>query len=378
MLVVKVDDERGRSRAPQVEKAVTELGSPRPCVALEPVQLLERKLASARLGQGATVVCQNKEGDVANEFVGIDVSKARLDVFVRPTGECWSTANDEEGISALVEHLVLVGPKLIVLEATGGLQAPIAAALAVAGLAVAVVNPRQVRDFAKALGKLAKTDAIDAEVLAHFAEVCNPPQRVLPDDKSEELAAFLTRRRQLVDMLTAEKNRLGACRSKSMRSDLQSHIQWLERRLRDVNSDLDRLIRETPIWRERDELLKTVPGIGPVTSRTLIAALPELGRLNRKQLAALVGVAPLNHDSGTLRGRRHIWGGRAEIRSVLFMAAHTAAFHNPVLQRYYQRLVAAGKLHKVAIVACIRKLLGILNAMVKRGTAWDENRALGT
>jgi transposase len=313
---------------------------------------------------------------MAKCVVGIDVSKAWLDVAVRPSGEVWRVDHDEAGVVQLVAKLKSLGPNLIVLEATGGLESSVAAALALELLPVAVVNPRQVRDFAKAIGKLAKTDAIDAAVLAHFGEATDPTPRGLPNEASEELAATLTRRRQVVEMLTAEKNRLAACRSKSMRADIKSHINWLTRRLRDVNDDLERRIRETPVWRERDELLKSVPGVGPVTSRTLIASLPELGTLNHKQLAALVGVAPLNYDSGTLRGKRRIWGGRAEVRSVLYMAAHTATLFNPVIRSYYQRLVSGGKLHKVAVVACLRKLLGILNAMVKRGTPWDEKHAL--
>lgn len=308
--------------------------------------------------------------------VGIDVSKATLDVACRPSGQSWQETNDEDGVGRLIGRLKEMEPELVVLEATGGLEALVASALAVAGVSVAVVNPRQARDFAKALGKLAKTDRIDAAVLAHFGEVTRPRTKPLADETSEELQALLTRRRQVVDMLTAEKNRLDACRSKAMRKDITAHIEWLQKRLKDVNKGLDEKIRDTPVWRERDELLKSVPGVGPVTSRTLLAALPELGTLNRKQIAALVGVAPLNRDSGTLRGQRRIFGGRAEVRTVLYMAASCAAFHNPVIAPLYARLLAGGKKHKVAVVACLRKLLTILNAMLKRASRWDEKHAL--
>jgi len=270
-------------------------------------------------------------------FVGIDVAKAHLDVCVRPTGETFRVGNDDAGISELVGRLVAAAPTLVVLEATGGYEAPVVAALAVAVLPLAVINPRQVRDFAKATGKLAKTDLLDAAVLAQFAEVVRPEPRPLDDDQTLELQATLVRRRQLLDMLTAETNRMYTCRS-TLRKSIYQHVAWLRRQLKDVDRDLDQQLRETPIWREKDDLLQSVPGVGPVLSRTLIAELPELGTLDRKQIAALVGVAPLNRDSGAMRGRRAIWGGRASVRAPLYMAALVATKHNPFIRATYQRL----------------------------------------
>jgi transposase len=260
---------------------------------------------------------------------------------------------------------------LVVLEATGGLEIPLTGVLAAAGVPVAVVNPRQVRDFAKAAGKLAKTDALDAQVLAHFAEVMRPEPRPLPDAQTQTLAAILARRRQLVEMLTAEKNRLGSARP-PVRKSLRTHIAWLERELAHTDSDLAHAIRESPVWREKDELLRSTPGVGPVLTTTLLADLPELGALTSKQITALVGVAPLNHDSGTWRGKRAVWGGRAQVRAVLYMGALVAARFNPVIRAFYQRLCAAGKAKKVALTACMRKLLTILNAMMKHRTAWRQ------
>jgi transposase len=307
---------------------------------------------------------------MAGGYVGIDVSKAQLDVWHRPSDEKWTAANDESGIAGLVERMRELQPALIVLEATGGYQAAAAAALAVAGMNVAVVNPRQVRDFAKATGRLAKTDALDAAVLAHFAEAIRPEAQAMPDEATLHLQALLTRRRQLVDMIVAEENRLASCRDKCVKKQIKTHINWLRHQLGDVNRDLDEAIRATPIWREKDELLKSVPGVGRVLSSSLIADLPELGRLDRKQIAALVGVAPLNYDSGLMRGQRHIWGGRAKLRALLFMAAQSARRFNPSIRRFYDRLVAAGKPRKVALTACMRKLLVMLNAMVKHSTPW--------
>ena len=312
-------------------------------------------------------------------FVGVDVAKAHLDVAVRPTGAAWRVANDAPGIAALVERLVPQAPVTVVLEATGGYEAPAAAALAAAGLPVVVVNPRQVRDFARALGRLAKTDALDAAVLARFGETLRPDPRPLADATRAELAALLTRRRQLVEMLTAEKNRLsglgsapaGALPSRA-RPRLEEHVAWLQQALAELDRDLTATLRASPVWRERDAALRSVPGVGPVLSATLLAELPELGHLRRQALAALVGVAPLNRDSGTRRGRRSIWGGRAQVRSVLYMAAVSAIRHNPAIRATYQRLRAAGKLPKVALTACMRKLLTILNALLRDGTVWED------
>lgn len=300
-------------------------------------------------------------------FVGIDVAKATLDVTVRPTGERWQLANEEPAFAALLARLRPLAPTLVVLEATGGFEHAVVAALAAAGLPVVVANPRQVRDFARATGQLAKTDTIDAQVLALFAERVRPTPRPLPDEAVQALDAVLTRRRQLVEMLTAERNRLGRARA-SVARRIRAHLRWLERELADVDRDLGRLIEQSPVWRAQDDLLQSVPGVGPVVSRTLLGELPELGRLTRKQIAALVGVAPLARDSGTLRGRRLVWGGRAPVRAVLYMGALVATRWNPVIRAFYLRLRAAGKPAKVALVACMRKLLIILNAMARSGT----------
>ena len=304
-----------------------------------------------------------------NCFVGIDVAKATLDVAVRPAGEQWSTSNDEAGIGVLVARLRPLAPTLIVLEATGGFETAVVAAVAAAGLAVVVANPRQVRDFARATGQLAKTDALDAQVLALFAERVRPEPRPLPDAAVQALDALLTRRRQLLEMLVAEQNRLGFAAA-AVRRDITQHIHWLQRRLRDVDGDLEQAVRSSPVWRLKEDLLRSVPGVGPVVSRTLLGELPELGTLSHKQIAALVGVAPRARDSGTLRGKRIVWGGRASVRAVLYMAALVATRHNPVIRAFYQRLRTAGKPAKVALVACMRKLLAILNAILRTATPW--------
>lgn len=307
-------------------------------------------------------------------FVGIDVSKDRLDLALRPTGERSTVSNAEPDLTALVTRLQAVHPTLIVLEATGGLEIPVVGALAAAGLPVVVVNPRQVRDFAKATGRLAKTDALDAAVLAQFAEAVRPALRPLPDAETQALSALLTRRRQLLEMRTAEQTRLGQALP-PVRKEIQAHITWLNGRLAHLDDELGRTIRESPVWRERDDLLQSTPGVGPVLSRTLLAGLPELGTLNRKQIAALVGVAPFNRDSGTLRGRRTVWGGRAHVRAVLYMSALAASRWNPVIRAFYQRLCTAGKVKKVALTACMHKLLLILNAMIKHRTPWEAHLA---
>lgn len=308
--------------------------------------------------------------EVVPIFVGIDVSKARLDMAVRPSGIKESISNDEAGIKALVERLGGIEPTLIVMEATGGFERHAARALACAELPVVVINPRQVRDFAKATGQLAKTDSIDAEVLARFGEVVRPALRPLPDAVSQELRALTARRRQITGMIVAERNRISGA-SKAIRKRIEAHIRWLGAELERADRDLDQAIRQSPIWREKEDLLKSVPSIGPVISRTLLAELPELGSLNRKQIAALVGVAPFNRDSGTLRGRRTIWGGRATVRAALYMAALVASRRNPVIRDFYIRLRAAGKAPKVALTACMRKLLTILNAMLKHKVRWS-------
>lgn len=303
-------------------------------------------------------------------WIGIDVAKDRLDVAVHE-GAVWHTSNDEAGIEALLRQLGALGTPLVVLEATGGYERVVTAALAAAGIPVAVVNPRQVRDFARATGVLAKTDELDAKVLARFAATVQPEPRGLADVQAQELRDLVARRRQVVGMLTAEKNRLRQA-TRVVRSRIKAHIAFLEADLDQSNRDLDVLLHSLPLWREREDLLRSVPGIGPVASATLVASLPELGQLSRKQIAALVGLAPLNRDSGRRRGHRIVWGGRAEVRSTLYMATLVATRHNPVLRAVYRRLVEAGKPKKVALVACMRKLLVILNAMVRHHTRWRD------
>ncbi len=303
-------------------------------------------------------------------FVGLDIAKDHIDVSVRPTGEHWQVEQTPDGLTALVARLVALAPALVVAEATGGYETAVVTALAVAQVPIAVINPRQVRAFAKAIGRLAKTDAIDAAVLALFAERVRPDVRPLPDDAQQELVALVTRRRQLVDMLTAERNRLDTAR-RSVYASVQQHVRWLERRLHETDANLTTTLQCSPLWRAKDDLLRSVPGVGPITSRMLIALLPELGALSRRQIASLVGVAPLNRDSGQQRGRRVVWGGRAAVRRPLYMATLTATRHNPVIRAFYQRLRATGKPPLVALVAAMRKLLTILNAMVKHQESWQ-------
>ena len=307
-------------------------------------------------------------------FVGIDVSKASLDVAVRPSGARWQVENNEAGILTLQKKLSELKPTLIVLEATGGYEMAMVAALASEGLPLAVINPRQARDFAKSLGRLAKTDKIDAQVLAHFAEAIQPEARTLPDEQTLQLQAWVVRRRQLIDMLVMEKNRLSVTH-KHLRAGVQEHIDWLDKQLSDIDDHLRRTLRDSPVWREQDDLLRSVPGVGPVLSVTLLAELPELGQLDRKKIAALVGVAPYNCDSGQMHGKRAIWGGRAAVRSVLYMAALSAKRFNPVIRIFYDRLIAAGKPAKVALTACMRKLLTILNSMMRSKTHWQPQKA---
>jgi len=308
-------------------------------------------------------------------FVGIDVAKAVLAVAERPGPPPVRLPNDEPGIAQLVAHLLEVRPVLIVLEATGGPEGPVVGALAAAGLAIAVTNPRQVRDFAKAVGHLAKTDALDAQVLAHFAAVIRPEPRPLPDAERQALAARLTRRRQVLGMLVAEQQRLGSA-TLPLRPRIEAHIAWLRQERDDLDRELRRRIRQGPARRADDALLQSVPGVGPVLATTLIADLPELGQLDRKQIAALVGVAPFNCESGILRGRRVIWGGRGRVRAALWMGTLVAVRHNPVLRAFYARLLAAGKPKKVALTACMHKLLTILHALLRHRTRWDPPRSL--
>jgi len=285
-------------------------------------------------------------------FVGIDVAKTRLDVAIHPTGQQWQADHTEKGIEELVEQITKLNPTLVLLEASGGLEVPVVTALAIADLPVVVVNPRQVRDFARATGKLAKTDALDAHVLAHFAEAIRPAYRSIPDSETQSLNALVARRNQVMSMLVAEKNRLYASRP-PVHQRIQTHIAWLKQELDEIDRELKEMLHNSPVWREKENLLRTVPGVG------ILAYLPELGTLNRKRIAALVGVAPFNRDSGTLRGKRAVWGGRSRIRAALYMAALVASRHNPVISAFYQRLLA-------------RKLIVILNAMLKNHSSWQS------
>ena len=303
-------------------------------------------------------------------YVGIDLAKTSIDVAVRPEGGAWRMPHDEAGIEELVSRLETLKPAIVLLEATGGLELTLVAALAAAKLPVVVVNPRQVRDFAKATGKLAKTDALDAQVLAHFAEAVRPPVRPLRDADSQELNSLTTRRNQIMTMLVAEKNRLDRA-SGSVRLRVQAHIGWLEQELKDLDDALRRMLRRSPVWREQDDLLRSVPGVGEQLSLSLLSYVPELGTLDRKKIAALVGVAPLNRDSGAMRGKRSIWGGRARVRAALYMGALVASRHNPVVRDFYQRLLAVGKPKKVALTACMRKLLARLNSVLKSRQLWN-------
>jgi transposase len=304
-------------------------------------------------------------------YVGVDVSKARLDVAVRPTGERYSVANDPEGIETLLGGLEEVDPpKLVVLEATGGFERPAAMAIAASGIPVAVVHPRKVRDFAKATGTLAKTDRIDAYVLARFAEALKPEPKALPDEEAVLLGEIIDRRRQLIGMLVAENNRLSATVSSPVKKRVRAHLRWLEKEIKRAERDLEDVVEASPVWRENEALLRSVPGVGPTLARTLLAELPELGTLTHKRLCALVGVAPFNRDSGRMRGKREVWGGRARVRSALYMSAMVASRYNPLIRQFYERLVEAGKPKKVALVACMRKLLSILNAMMRDQTPW--------
>jgi len=303
-------------------------------------------------------------------FVGIDVSKDHLDVALHYQREHWRCANDSEGLTALIARLRPLHPALVVMEATGGYETLAAITLAQADLPVVVANPRPVRDFAKSTGRLAKGDALDAAMLARYAATVHPEPRPLPDAQAQELQAMLTRRKQLVEMRVAEANRLHTAHIR-VRPQVQEHLTWLNHEIEQLDEDLRDLLRHSPLWHEKDELLRSVPGVGPVLSTTLLAEMPELGHLDRKQVAALAGVAPYSNDSGRYRGERHIWGGRANVRTALYMAALSAKRHNQIIRIFYERLIAAGKPAKVALVACMRKLLTILNAMLRDHRPWQ-------
>jgi transposase len=307
-------------------------------------------------------------------WIGIDVAKAWLDVASTAEERPWRVANDDDGIAVLVTDLTARAPRLVVLEATGGHERAVTAALTAAGVPVAVVNPRQVRDFAKATGQLAKSDALDARLLALFAQRVQPPIRPLPDDTAQALAALLARRRQMLEMRTAEQNRRPSLAPR-LRPGLDAHLVWLSQQLAELDRALDQTLRDSPIWREKEDLLRSIPGIGPVVARTLLGDLPELGTCDRWEVAALVGVAPLNADSGTRRGTRCTWGGRGMVRAALSMAAISASRHNPVIRPSYRRLRDQGKPVKVALVACMRKLLTIANAILRDGVPWSPNPA---
>jgi transposase len=308
-------------------------------------------------------------------YIGVDVSKNTLEVADSGSKETHQFTNDHEGIRQATKYLTSLHPAGIILEATGNLEMPLAAMLQAESLPVAIINPRQIRDFARATGALAKTDAIDARILALFGLRIKPESRLLPDQEAREMGSLLTRRRQLQEMLIAEGNRLSRA-DKDIKPNIEDHINWLKEALSNINNDLERRIKNSSTWREKDNLLKGVPGIGKVVSATLIIELPELGKLNRRKIAALVGVAPLNRDSGTMRGKRTVWGGRSALRGALYMAALVATKRNPIIAAFYQRLLEAGKVKKVALVACMRKLLTIVNAMMRTMTAWHYQNIL--
>ena len=312
------------------------------------------------------------------EYVGVDVSKERLDMVVYSTGETHSFGNHDADIAKATIWLKQVIPAIIVMEATGGMEVPLYVALQEADLPVAVVNPRHIRDFARSMGVLAKTDKVDAKVLARYAATIQPETRPGPDEKARQLKALVTRRRQLGEMIVAETNRARAIRDKAVKQRIQVHIDWLKQELANIDRSISRMIKEDPVWHAKGKLLQSVPGVGPVLSATIIADLPELGILSPKKIAALVGVAPFNRDSGKRRGERSIWGGRCKVRQSLYMAALSAVRFNPTIQTFYNRLVASGKEKKVAITACMRKLVTILNAMLKHNSYWSCHHATFT
>ena len=307
----------------------------------------------------------------AHPFIGIDVSKARLDIGVGAEGEFWQAGNDEAGIQATLARLVELQPALVVVESTGGLEWPLVSELASRQVPVALVNPGRVREFAKSLGLLAKTDKLDAHLLARFGEAAKLPPTILPDEAVQQLSALMARRRQLIEMLVMEKNHLLSTRL-SLRAGVQEHLTWLEHEIDQLTQQIHQNLQDTPGFRDKDRILRSVKGVGPITRSILLSDLPELGQLDRQQIAALVGVAPFNDDSGRHRGQRRIKGGRASVRQVLYMATLAAARFNPTIRTFYQRLLACGKKKKVALVACLRKLLTILNAMIRDMTPWRE------
>jgi transposase len=300
-------------------------------------------------------------------FIGIDISKEQLDVHVLPGDVHFTCRNDASGIESLISHLQEENPAVIIMEASGGHEITVAAELGVAGLPLAIVNPRQVRDFARGIGKLAKTDAIDAFVLARFGETNRPEPQPIPTDEQKQIKELVTRRRQLVGLRASEKNRFHSAHSARVQNSIRKVMVTIERELADIDQDIDDLIRNSPVWREKEQLLRTFKGVGPVTARILVAKLPELGKVNRQEISCLVGLAPLNKDSGKMRGKRMITGGRKEVRDALYMAAVSAIKHNQLIKPFYERLIKAGKAYKVAMVACMRKILVILNAMARGG-----------
>ncbi|MDV2989178.1 MAG: IS110 family transposase [Dehalogenimonas sp.] len=303
-------------------------------------------------------------------FVGIDISKATIDVAVHENKEHWAFTNDENGIKKLSSLMRKVSPSLIVMESTGSYEVAATYELSARGFSVAVVNPRHIRDFARSTGLLAKTDGLDARVIARFAATIKPSPRILPDEDTQKLAAIMARRRQVVAMLTAEKNRLGQA-NHTVKERIKQHISWLEQELDDINKESGSMIESNTEWKEKSDIMQSVPGVGPNLSLTLLSDMPELGNLNRKEIAALCGLAPFNRDSGQRRGQRSIWGGRSSVRAAIYMAAFSAVRWNPLLREFYQRLLDSGKRRKVALVACMRKLLCILNAMLKNRTVWN-------
>jgi transposase len=312
---------------------------------------------------------------IVEKFVGIDVSKSTLDVSIEPIGQTLHVAYDEAGISQIVACLKEASPALIVMEATGGLEVRIATELVSKGLLVAVTNPRQARDFAKATGRLAKTDRVDAAMLAAFAKAIRPQARPLKDEDTCALNDMVSRRRQLIDMRVQETLRLGTAASKPLQKNLNKHIAWLDKQITAVDNDLTKRLRGSSVWRAKNDLLREIPGVGAVTTLTMLAKCPELGTLNRREIAALTGVAPLANDSGKHRGKRFIWGGRADVRAVLYMAAVSAIQHNEPIKAFADRLKKAGKPPKVVIVACMRKLLTIMNSMLKNNAPWNPKFA---
>lgn len=305
----------------------------------------------------------------AEHFVGIDVCKRQLEVCIHDREGNWQYPNDGEGMIDLLSMLRQLEPTLIIVEATGGYETLVVAEVCAAGLPIAVVNPTRVRRFADSLGQLAKTDRIDAAVIAHFGSVVRPPVRPLQSEEEEYLRCLVDRRSQVIAMLTAEKNRLHTSPMR-VRANVQEHVDWLTAKLKEIEAEIDQMIRHSPIWLEKTAILRSVPGIGPITAVTLVADLPELGTLNRQKIAALVGVAPFNQDSGPKRGKRRIFGGRASVRRTLYMATLVATRFNPVIRPFYEKLIGRGKAPKVALTACMRKLLVIINAMSRKGEAW--------